>query len=103
MCRMADRPRARYRRAPRDRVGEPLHAAGWRERAPPSGGGPAAHTRATGGLTTNAWLDQAARGHRGRLTGADYQVIEHAHADELQRIAQLPSDVAVRCGRLGHA
>lgn len=65
-------------------------------------GEPAAHTRATDGFTTNARLDQAARGHAGRLTRADYQVIEYAHANQLQRVAQLVGDVAVRGRWFGH-
>jgi hypothetical protein len=39
--------------------------------------------------------DQAARSHRGRLARADHQMIEHADTHELQRIAQLPGDVAI--------
>jgi hypothetical protein len=47
--------------------------------------------------------EQATRRHRHRFAVADHQVIEHAHADQLQRVAQLVGDRAVGRAGLGHA
>lgn len=47
--------------------------------------------------------DQAARGHRYRFAVADHQMVEHAHADQLQRLTQFAGDRAVGGTGFGHA